>query len=57
MSQMHGLSYEAQLKWLEQQTTRARVEGNVFDVHAILSISQSVKDARDHNVNCRRVVA
>lgn len=46
-----AISYDKQLSLLSGMLA---VATSTATKHAILSISQSVKDARDHNLNCRK---
>lgn len=49
-------SYGFQLLALQQLAKYIREDGKavVLDLNLVLSITESVKDARDHNLNCRR---
>jgi hypothetical protein len=58
LGSLQALSYSAQLDWLESEIAwvRNRDGGLVSPkLHILLSLTQSVKDARLHNLNCREV--
>ena len=63
---MRAATYEQQLEWLEKQVIRVRRKlGHAYwtatqkealerDLHMLLSLAESVKDARRHNLDCRK---
>lgn len=49
-------SYEQQLDYLNRLVDKARAHGGVWpatrELYMLLSLAESVKTARDHNLNC-----
>lgn len=58
MGKLQAASYNDQLLYLENMIRLSGIKGgaaiavNNGNLHMLLSIAQSIKDARDHNLNC-----
>jgi hypothetical protein len=52
MAAVTGYSFDAQLAHLRGLVVVAKQTGHPFDLMMALSITESVKQARDHALNC-----
>ena len=52
---LDAYSYEAQLVFLQTQVALCRSLPQMADtIRMLLSLTESIKEAREHNLNCRR---